>query len=89
MSAPQTNEEPRLTKAMIDAAIESIRNAPLRCCGVTELHVVSPKARGWTICAKCLGPCFVCVQESGCDGTSHDIRCNELRYQSHASEGDQ
>lgn len=69
-----------LTRGTLLAAIEKVRNAPMRVCGVTEPHVVHPRASGWTGCANCFGPVFVCIGESGCDGVSHDIRCNNLRY---------
>ncbi len=37
-------------------AIETIRTAPPRTCGVTVPHVVHPAdlGRGWTICANCM-----------------------------------
>lgn len=69
-----------LSIEMLQSAIEMVANAPRRICGTTEPHVVHPKAHGWTNCANCFGACFVCFQESGCDGISHDIRCNSARY---------
>lgn len=62
------------------ASIETARAERLAHGTAADPHVVSPKARGWTRCTNCFGAVFVCLQETGCDGTSHDIRCNNQCY---------
>jgi len=48
------NTEPSsLTLEGLQKALDQIYNAPPRVCGVTEPHVVHPKANGWTNCANC------------------------------------
>lgn len=48
----------KLTKATIDAAIEQIATTPVIHCGSPEKpHVVSPKARGWTLSARTASGC--------------------------------
>lgn len=42
-----------LTLEILQKAMDEIWNAPVRICGVTEPHVVHPKADGITRCGMC------------------------------------
>lgn len=75
-----SEREQALTEATLRAAIEKVHNAASLGVYDVRLGDAADAGWGWTGCANCFGPVFVCIRESGCDGVSHDIRCNNLRY---------
>lgn len=56
---PYAKEARVLTKEDIEAAIEKVREVRPPCGTPENLHVVHPRAVGWTTCANCFGPVYV------------------------------
>lgn len=57
-------EGSNLTEAMVREAIEDLRRAPIRVCGVTQPHVLYPgqlTREGWHACGTCGMPVWVSV----------------------------
>lgn len=52
----------QITIADIEAALQKLKDSPIRICGVTEPHIVHPKALevpGFYTCANCFSPLLV------------------------------